>query len=75
IDVESQDTAKANRFYTALYRRSFLPHELSDVGELQYGDFAMWDTYRAQLPLYHLLTPMLSGEMMPSLVKMYQDGV
>ena len=75
IDVESQDTAKVNRFYTALYRSSFLPHELSDVGELQYGDFAMWDTYRAQLPLYHLLTPMLSGEMMQSLVKMYQDGV
>ena len=75
IDVESQDTAKVNRFYTALYRSSFLPHELSDVGELQYGDFAMWDIYRAQLPLYHLLTPMLSGEMMQSLVKMYQDGV
>lgn len=69
IDVESQDTAKVNRFYTALYRSSFLPHELSDVGELQYGDFAMWDTYRAQLPLYHLLTPMLSGEMMQSLVR------
>ena len=41
IDVESQDTAKVNRFYTALYRSSFLPHELSDVGELQYGDFAI----------------------------------
>ena len=31
IDVEDADTARIDQFYGALYRASFLPHELSDV--------------------------------------------
>ena len=98
IDVESRDTAKVNQFYGALYRASFLPHEMSDVnGDYpefttgavrhsdsslsnlhsslkKFGDFSMWDIYRAELPLYSLITPTLSGEMMQSLVEMYKEG-
>ena len=99
IDVESKDTAKVNQFYGALYRASFLPHEMSDVnGDYpefstgrtvkytnvsrltphaslkKYGDFSMWDIYRAQLPLYNIITPTQSGEMMQSLVNMYREG-
>ena len=75
IDVESRDTAKVNQFYGALYRASFLPHEMSDVnGEKKYGDYSMWDIYRAELPLYTLITPTMSGEMMQSLVDMYKKG-
>ena len=39
-----------------------------------YGDFSMWDIYRAALPLYNIITPTLSGEMMQSLVQMYEEG-
>ncbi len=39
-----------------------------------YGDFSMWDIYRAALPLYNIITPTMSGEMMQSLVKMYEEG-
>ena len=39
-----------------------------------YGDFSMWDIYRAELPLYNIITPMLSGDMMQSLVNMYKEG-
>ncbi len=104
IDVESQDEAKVNQFYGALYRSSFLPHEMSDVNgdypefstgktkmgastlrekgyavpaysSLQkYGDFSMWDIYRAELPLYSLIAPKMSGDMMQSLVQMYKEG-
>lgn len=119
IDVESKDVEKVNQFYGALYRASFLPHEMSDVygsyptfstgkvGILDssdsaalddsadiadaldvdtacvdstttiptiYGDFSMWDIYRAELPLYNIITPMLSGDMMQSLVNMYKEG-
>ncbi len=99
IDVESRDMAKVNQFYGALYRASFLPHEVSDVnGDYpefstgtpvkhmnsslftppsslkKYGDFSMWDIYRAELPLYSLITPKMSGEMMQSLVQMYKEG-
>lgn len=34
----------------------------------------MWDIYRAQLPLYNIVVPTLSGRMMQSLVDMYQEG-
>ena len=40
----------------------------------KYGDFSMWDIYRAQLPLYNIVVPTLSGRMMQSLVDMYQEG-
>ncbi len=39
-----------------------------------YDDFSMWDTYRALHPLYVLLTPTKSGEMMQSLVDKYKQG-
>ena len=122
IDVKSKDVAKVNQFYGALYRASFLPHEMSDVNgsyptfskaeqrrldsfygkfyfmdenllevnddsadsigkdsvlfsiPAVYGDFSMWDIYRAELPLYNIITPILSGDMMQSLVNMYKEG-
>ncbi len=39
-----------------------------------YGDFSMWDTYRAVHPLYNLIVPQLSADMMQSLVTMYEQG-
>ena len=89
IDVEDTDIAKVNQFYGALYRCSFLPREMSDVdggypkfanGEIVkgerkfFGDFSMWDTYRALHPLYTLIAPKESADMMQSLVTMYEEG-
>ena len=89
IDVEDPDTARVNQFYGALYRCSFLPREMSDVdgtypsfsnGELAvgkrkyYGDYSMWDTYRAVHPLYNIIAPQQSADMMQSLVTMYEQG-
>ena len=39
-----------------------------------YGDFSMWDTYRAVHPLYNLIAPRQSADMMQSLVTMYEQG-
>ena len=39
-----------------------------------YGDFSMWDTYRALHPLYTLIAPQQSADMMQSLVTMYEQG-
>ena len=116
IDVEDPDTARVNQFYGALYRASFMPHELSDadgkapsfspfggVFKLQtssppkhspkggdggglhspkggagrgpyYCDFTMWDTFRAVHPLYTLLYPDVTADMMQSLVTKYEEG-
>ena len=89
IDVEDTNTARISQFYGALYRCSFLPREMSDTdgsypsfssgklatGERKfYGDFSMWDTYRALHPLYTLIAPKESADMMQSLVTMYKEG-
>ena len=116
IDVEDPDTARVNQFYGALYRASFMPHELSDVDgayprfadgktireklkvkseklnknptavanssflilhssfHKYYCDFTMWDTFRAVHPLYTLLYPDVSAQMMQSLVIKYEQG-
>ena len=104
IDVEDADTARIDQFYGALYRASFMPHEMSDVdgayprfangapskpsrgkasytpprgrrrGAVYYCDFTMWDTFRAVHPLYTLLYPDVSADMMQSLVTKYEEG-
>ena len=39
-----------------------------------YGDYSMWDTYRAVHPLYNIIAPQESADMMQSLVTMYEQG-
>ena len=39
-----------------------------------YGDYSMWDTYRAVHPLYNIIAPKESADMMQSLVTMYEQG-
>ena len=75
IDVEDPDQARVNQFYGALYRASFLPREFSDAGQEKYfTDFSMWDTYRALHPLYNIICPSLSAQMMQSLVTFAERG-
>ncbi len=46
----------------------------SEPGRRFFTDFSMWDTYRAVHPLYNIIAPSLSAEMMQSLVTMYEQG-
>ena len=43
-------------------------------GGASYMDFSMWDTYRAVHPLLNIISPTKSGDMMQSLVRMYEQG-
>ena len=43
-------------------------------GGSSYMDFSMWDTYRAVHPLLNIISPTKSGDMMQSLVRMYEQG-
>ncbi len=90
IDVEGDDVSIIHQFYGALYRSSFLPRLLSDAdgayprfadnGSIMrgsrpvYTDFSMWDTYRALHPLYNIIVPDVSSDMMQSLVNMAEEG-
>lgn len=41
---------------------------------IHYSDFSLWDTFRAMHPLYNILSPSKSADMMQSLVDMYSQG-
>lgn len=43
-------------------------------GFAYYDDFPMWDIYRAALPLYHLLAPEISQDLMQSLIVKAEQG-
>lgn len=58
--------------HDALDRRDLLHN---DTWQSAYYDgFSMWDTYRALHPLYALLFPSMTGDMMQSLVDKYEQG-
>jgi len=76
------------RFYTALYHAFLAPTLFSEAGgwyrgfdgeahqaEFRYhSDFSLWDTYRTLHPLFNLIQRDRQGEMMRSLVAMYEQG-
>ncbi|HWA95974.1 MAG TPA: GH92 family glycosyl hydrolase [Terracidiphilus sp.] len=43
-------------------------------GATQYGDFSVWDIFRAQAPLLTILDPKLEGEMVQSIVTKGEQG-
>ena len=49
-------------------------HKGGAGGGSSYMDFSMWDTYRAVHPLLNIISPTKSGDMMQSLVRMYEQG-
>ena len=50
------------------------PHSSLHTPRKYYGDYSMWDTYRAVHPLYNIIAPKESADMMQSLVTMYEEG-
>ncbi len=90
IEVTTRDKIALQKFYTAMYHASFLPHEISDVDGrypsfaggktikrttgIYYDDYSLWDTYRALHPLLTILYPKETGDMIQSLVDKYEDG-
>ena len=50
------------------------PLNVSTSPQKFFTDFSMWDTYRAVHPLYNIIAPTLSAQMMQSLVTMAEQG-
>jgi predicted alpha-1,2-mannosidase len=76
-------------FYTALYHSSISPNLASDAdgryrgmdqaihrnpGYTNYTVFSLWDTFRAQHPLYTLIDPQLDQAWIRSLLQKYDEG-
>ena len=70
-DVDGDYPQFANGTIVSNQHSSFL---ISHSSSKYYGDFSMWDTYRALHPLYTLIAPKETADMMQSLVTMYEEG-
>lgn len=57
IRIETGNADNRTIFYTALYHTMTAPSEISDDGTAsrRYTTFSLWDTYRAQMPLFTLI--------------------
>jgi len=73
-------------FYTALFHCMLFPREFSEYGQyysafddkvhegVSYNDYSLWDTFRAEHPLLHLVQPERVNDMIKSLLQMYREG-
>lgn len=57
VKIESANADDRTIFYTALYHTMIAPSEISDddAASKRYTTFSLWDTYRAQMPLFTLI--------------------
>jgi predicted alpha-1,2-mannosidase len=90
IEIDTQDTLAAERFYTALYRTCMAPSLYSDregfyrnadgaihqmpAGQSKYTTFSTWDTFRALHPLFTITQDSMSRQWMNSLLAFYKDN-
>ncbi|HPU96706.1 MAG TPA: GH92 family glycosyl hydrolase, partial [Candidatus Hydrogenedentes bacterium] len=89
IQVEGGTPTQRRIFYTALYRAFQMPTVFSDVdgqypgfdgnihradGFVYHTDFSLWDTFRTVMPLYYLIAPEESRDMLRSLLAMAEQG-
>lgn len=88
ITIDTDDIEQKKLFYTMLYQSMLAPTLYSDVSGryhsanqgvqqaqdfLRYDTFSLWDTYRAAHPLYTLLHPHRSSDMIKSLLAHYDE--
>jgi len=89
IEVKGGTKNQRTIFYTSMYHTGIAPHVFSDVDgryrtidrkvskvdKLEhYTTFSIWDTYRASHPLYNIIQPGKSEEMVFSLLQMYDNS-
>ena len=57
IKIETTNADDRTIFYTAMYHTMIAPSEISDddAKTKEYTTFSLWDTYRAQMPLFTLI--------------------
>lgn len=88
IQITSNDTARLRTFYTALYHTMIAPNTYNDVngdyrgtdkkiyhnpGFKNYTLFSLWDTYRAENPLFTITQPERVSDMVNSMLAIYQQ--
>jgi len=89
IDVEGGTEKQRRIFYTGLYHTAISPNIFQDVdnryrgidhqiheakGFTNYTVFSLWDTFRANMPLYTIIDPNRYQEFILTFLEMYKVG-
>jgi predicted alpha-1,2-mannosidase len=87
IDVEGGTNKQQRIFYTALYHSAIAPNIFMDVdnryrgvdhnihkaeGFTNFTVFSLWDTFRANMPLYTIIDPVRYQEFIKTFLEMYR---
>jgi predicted alpha-1,2-mannosidase len=87
IDVEGGTEKQKRIFYTSLYHSAIAPNEFMDVdhryrgidhkihtatGFTNYTVFSLWDTFRANMPLYTIIDPARYADFIKTFLEMYR---
>ena len=73
IDIETEDQDARTVFYSALYHSMIEPSLFCDAGSPQrYTTFSLWDTYRAQMPLFTIIHPERENDIINSFIDIYK---
>ena len=80
VDVESSDEDRMKIFYSSMYRIFLQPSDYNGENPVwktsspYYGDYhAIWDTFRATHPFINIFRPTIGGDMVQSLVDIYEN--
>ena len=72
VTIETADEDARKIFYTALYHTMVEPSLFCDCGEpLRYTTLSLWDTYRAQMPLFTILHPEMMDDIINTFLEIY----
>ncbi len=89
IEVEGGTEKQRRIFYTSLYHTAIAPNIFMDVdrryravdhkihkaeGFDNYTVFSLWDTFRANMPLYSIIDPVRYNEWIKTFLEMYRIG-
>jgi len=89
VEVQTSDQALKRTFYTALYHSFIAPNLFSDIDGLyrgidrkvhqaegwkNYTVFSLWDTFRANHPLFTLFQPELVPDLIKAMLVHYQES-
>ena len=87
IDVQGGTRKEQRIFYTGLYHTAIAPNEFMDVdrrfrgvdhkvhkaeGFTNYTVFSLWDTFRANMPLYTIIDPDRYSDFIKTFLEMYR---
>lgn len=73
VEIATDDADARKIFYTALYHSMIAPSLFCDSGqEARYTTFSLWDTYRAQMPLFSIIHSEKENDIMQTFLDIYR---